>query len=102
MLSDYKRKADKLSENLSETEAKYSEKWKSLSENNKELLSGNISSYRTYTDNDGVRRMEILNKVDAAKENTYPLGICWTLSRLPRPSAWAKTWMTTSNRAAIA
>jgi len=83
LLSDYQRKADKLSENLSETEAKYSEKWESLSENNKELLSGNISSYRTYTDNDGVRRMEILNKVDAAKENTrYIDGTDDILSRI--------------------
>ena len=72
-LRSYQKKAADLSDNLTATEAEYADKWEKLSENNKNLLSENIRAYRTYTDNDGERRVEIEQKTSLAKDNVFYL-----------------------------
>lgn len=72
-LAEYLKRADELGRNLARTEEQYSGQWEKLSPENRELLQEKTDSYKEYTEQDGVRRLEIQEKVREAKENTAVL-----------------------------
>lgn len=68
-LQIYEEAAGKLDAALSATESEMSEEREKLTSENKRMFETKIADYRKYTLKEGVRRREVISKVESAKEN---------------------------------
>ena len=68
-LKVYEEAAADLEEGLSNTESKSRDEWEKLTSDNKELFGERTGDYRNYTTKDKERSIEVISKVEEAKEN---------------------------------
>ena len=69
LIKDYETKSKALGQRLSETREEYSADYEKLSESNREILERDISSYESYTKQDGERHKEIEKLRDVGQQN---------------------------------